>query len=62
MMPSAHYVNDAEHWRQRAKEMRLLAHDATDAEARAAMQRIASDYEKLATRASQRSDGTPHDH
>jgi hypothetical protein len=45
------FLTDAEHWRQRAREMQLLARDVRDAEARDLMQRIASDYEKLAVRA-----------
>jgi hypothetical protein len=56
-MPSAHFINDSEHWRKRAEEMRTLADDMRDLVARATMLRIADDYEKLALRADQRASG-----
>jgi hypothetical protein len=58
-MPSAHFVNNADHWRRRAEEMRDLAEDVKDLVARARMLRIADDYDKLARRAAQRAGGEP---
>jgi hypothetical protein len=48
-------VNDPEHWRGRAQEMRRLAEDIKDAETKEMMLRIARDYENLAVRAEERS-------
>ena len=50
-------INDPEHWRARAEEMRTLAEDVTDEESRKTMLRIAQDYERLAERAVERSGG-----
>ena len=47
-------LNDAKHWRDRATEMRTLAEDMTDVESRSIMFRLASDYERLASRAEER--------
>jgi hypothetical protein len=47
-------INDPQHWRDRAKEARALADQINDAEAKAAMLRIAEDYERLAKRAEAR--------
>jgi|HubBroStandDraft_6_1064221.scaffolds.fasta_scaffold2240044_1 hypothetical protein len=58
-MPSAHFVNNADHWRRRAAEMRALAEDVKDMVARARMLRVADDYDKLAARADQRAGGEP---
>ncbi len=60
-MPSAHFINDSEHWRKRAEEMHTLAEDLRDSQARSTMLRIAADYEKLAARAEQRASGTPQE-
>jgi hypothetical protein len=54
---SASHINDPEHWRQRAQEMRKLAEDIKDSPARQTMLRIAADYDRLAERAELRSDG-----
>jgi len=54
-MPAS-YINDPNHWRRRAAEMRALAADA-NAEARTAMLRLAADYDRLAARAAQRAVG-----
>jgi hypothetical protein len=53
----AHFINDPDHWRQRAADMRTLARDVQMIEARATMLRIADDYERLAERAEVRTDG-----
>jgi hypothetical protein len=45
-----HPINDAQHWRKRAEEMR-------GKEAKAKMFRIASDYDVLADRAEKRARG-----
>jgi hypothetical protein len=47
-------VTDPKHWRDRAEEARLLAHDMKDTQSREAMLRIAKDYDYLAERAAQR--------
>jgi hypothetical protein len=47
-------INNPEHWRARAAEARGLADALIDAEAKRAMVKIATDYERLALRAEQR--------
>jgi hypothetical protein len=57
---TASHINDPQHWRERAAEMRKLAEDVTDSAASAAketMLRIAADYDKLAERADLRTGG-----
>ena len=50
-------VNDPAHWRQRAQEARTVADQLSDLQAKAAMLRIADDYERLAKRAEARTIG-----
>lgn len=57
-MSAASHINDPGHWRGRAEDMRRLAADIKDAEAREAMLRVAAEYDKLAERALLRTDGT----
>jgi hypothetical protein len=54
-------VNDPSHWLDRAEHMRELVEQSQDAEAKAAMLRVASEYEKLAGRAAARSEGRSPD-
>jgi hypothetical protein len=56
-MPTSH-INDPKHWRDRAQEMRALAAQTDDLDARASMLTVADEYEKLARRAEERSGGT----
>jgi hypothetical protein len=55
------FVNDPRHWLDRAEEMRMLAEQMTEAEAKAIMLRLAADYELLAQRAAARADGRSAD-
>jgi hypothetical protein len=56
---SSSFINDPEHWRGRAEEMRRLAEDMKDAATKEMMLRIARDYETLAVRAEGRSKRPP---
>jgi hypothetical protein len=53
----SHFINEPNHWRARAEEMRVLANQMNDSESRDAMLRIAEDYECLARRAEDRTTG-----
>ena len=50
-------MNDVNHWRDRAAEMRVLASTTKDIEAQAAMVRLADVYDELAHRAELRAHG-----
>ncbi len=51
------FIFDPKHWRERAEEARTQAEQIRDPVARAAMLRIAEDYELLAQRAEAREVG-----
>jgi hypothetical protein len=53
----ASHINDPAHWRERAKQMRAMADDVPDVEAKEAMLRVAKEYDRLAERADTRSGG-----
>ncbi len=48
------FYNDTGHWKLRAEEARLLAKKLDDPEAKAAILKIASEYDNLALRAAER--------
>jgi hypothetical protein len=54
---SASILDDPEHWHQRAEEARLVAEQLHDPVAKAAILRIAADYEQIAEQARQRAAG-----
>ena len=47
---SSPFLNDPQHWQDRADQMRSLAGDTNDLESRTIMLRLANDYELLAGR------------
>jgi hypothetical protein len=55
----ASFINNPEHWHERAEEMRAIASGLKDPEAKVTMQRIAEDYDRLAERAAHRASGLP---
>ena len=55
-MPSV-FLNDPQHWRDRADQMRALASESSDPESRTIMLRVANDYDLLARRAERRAQG-----
>jgi hypothetical protein len=54
---SAIFMNDPQHWQDRADRIRSLAGDTSDLESRMIMLRLANDYELLAKRAEWRAFG-----
>ena len=48
------FLNNPAHWHLRAQESRLLAAQLEDPEAKAAILKMADDYERLAVRAAKR--------
>jgi len=56
-MPSSH-LNDPEHWRDRAKEVRAMAEGMVDPVSKEKMLDVANNYEYLAKRAEDRRSGT----
>ena len=57
MMLASFY--DSEHWLQRAEQMRILADEIHDEQAKETVLRIANDYGRLAEQAEQRAKGSP---
>jgi len=60
-MPVVPHFNNADHWRQRAEETRILAEQMSDEAEKKTMLGIADDYDKLAVRAAQRQKGDTND-
>ena len=60
-MPRRHLVDDPEFWRSRAEEVRTIATDMKEAKAKAIMDRIADDYERLAKHAEARLVSVPQE-
>jgi hypothetical protein len=52
-------INDPKYWRYRAEEARAMAESMTKPEAKQLMLNVVADYEKLAKRAEERSEGVP---
>jgi hypothetical protein len=55
-MPTS-FINNPQHWRDRAEEMRTLAQSVKDEASKQTMLRIADDYDRLAFRAEHRAAG-----
>ena len=53
------HVHDAKHWRDKAAEMRILSTMMDHIETQAIMISLADDYDKLADRTAQTSNGEP---
>jgi len=54
-----HLLHDAKHWRSRAEEMRVVAEDMRNPVNKQTALRIATDYDRLAVRAEERSRNSP---
>jgi hypothetical protein len=50
-MPIAPYLNDPDHWHQRAEEARVQAEQMSNEQTKQTMLQIAADYDNLAVRA-----------
>jgi hypothetical protein len=59
MVTDAPLVNNPDHWRKRAEEMRALALETTYPGGKQLMLKLAWEYEMLAKRAEERSAGAP---
>ena len=57
-MMLASFIDDPEHWLQRAEQMRILSDEINDEQAKETMLRIVNDYGRLAARAEQRAKGS----
>ena len=55
----ASFINDPEHWLERAEQMRTLADELDDEQVKETMLRIVNDYGRLAERAEQRAKSSP---
>jgi hypothetical protein len=53
------FIDDPKHWHDRAAEMRVLAEEMKDDNARTMMLKLANDYDKLGDRAEERSSKPP---
>jgi hypothetical protein len=53
------HIHNPKHWRYQAEEARAMAEGLTNPEAKQLMLNVAADYERLAKRAEERSDGVP---
>ena len=58
-MENSHFLYDPEHWQRRAKEARSIADSLNDPDSKRSMLQIAEEYERLATRAKERSANQP---
>jgi hypothetical protein len=58
-MMLASFINDPEHWLERAEQMRTLADELDDEQVKETMLRIANDYGRLAKHAEQRAKSLP---
>ena len=58
-MAAVSLFDDPAHWRQRAKEMRIMADGTNYPKAKTTVLQIANDRDKLAQRAEIRLDGQP---
>jgi hypothetical protein len=59
-MTETQVLDDPQHWLDRVEEMRRLAEDMREPEARRMMLSVAEGYDKLAQRAQERAMGKPN--